>query len=115
MSTSVVRKKWGMGPSDVAKRLAIVLRIWVRGTSSYAAPLRTTTGAGDATDAGIGVGALSRSRLTTRPPGPDPWRRAMSTPVSFAIRFANGDALTRAASVGAGTGAGVGAAAGAGA
>src|SRR6266568_3686080 len=34
MSTSVVRKKWGMGPREVASRLAIVLRIWVRGTSS---------------------------------------------------------------------------------
>src|SRR6266481_1132929 len=39
MSTSVVRKKWGMGPSDVANRLAIVFRIWVRGTSWYRSPL----------------------------------------------------------------------------
>src|SRR3989442_1626517 len=41
MSTSLVRKKWGMGPSDVARRLAMVLRICVRGTSSYGAPPRT--------------------------------------------------------------------------
>src|SRR2546425_750470 len=45
MSTSVVRKKCGMGPRDVASRLAIVLRIWVRGTSWYGAP--STAGAGD--------------------------------------------------------------------
>jgi len=34
MSTSVVRKKWGMGPREEARRFAIVFRIWVRGTSS---------------------------------------------------------------------------------
>src|SRR5258708_67683 len=44
MSTSVVRKKWGMGPSDVANRLAIVFRIWVRGTSWYGSPPRGPTG-----------------------------------------------------------------------
>src|SRR2546429_4611553 len=48
MSTSLVRKKWGMGPSDVANRLAMVLRIWVRGTSSYGAPLGAGCGMRDA-------------------------------------------------------------------
>src|SRR5207245_1385210 len=45
MSTSVVRKKWGMGPREVASRFAMVLRIWVSGTSAYAAPV----GSGGAT------------------------------------------------------------------
>src|SRR2546422_5369497 len=41
MSTSVVRKKWGTGPSDAASRFAMVLRICVRGTSSNGAPVRS--------------------------------------------------------------------------
>src|SRR6266404_1321774 len=111
MSTSVVRKKWGMGPSDVASRLAMVLRIWVNGTSWYAAPVRSgggtrETGNGAATvaagAAGVpGLGARSRSFLTTRPPGPDPVTSFRSTPASFAIRRASGEAFTRVASAGA--------------
>src|ERR1043166_8043543 len=78
----------------------MVFRICVSGTSSYA-----PAGAGDGTrDTGngatsawtpAGTGATtarSRSRLITRPPGPDPWRSFRSTPVSFAMRFARGDA-----------------------
>ena len=33
MSISLVRKKCGIGPMDWLRRLAIVLRIWVSGTS----------------------------------------------------------------------------------
>ncbi len=98
MSTSLVRKKWGMGPSDVAKRFAIVLRIWVRGTSAYGAPAPAGTGdAGRGT--GVGVAAVAcKSRITTRPPGPDPVTACRSTPRSFAMRFARGEAFTRVAS-----------------
>src|SRR2546428_551792 len=109
MSTSLVRKKWGTGPRDVTRRLAIVLRIWVRGTSSYAPPDLAATG-----ETGEGRGSLrctaadaatertspcsplpaaSRSRLTTLPPGPDPVTRFRSTPASLAMRFAKGDAF----------------------
>src|SRR2546430_2536823 len=81
MSTSVVRKKWGTGPREVAKRFAIVLRIWVSGTSSYGAPVRETgtgdggggtgaTGAEADTVAAGRAAAVPRSRRTTRPPGP---------------------------------------------
>src|SRR5213076_1520742 len=122
MSTSVVRKKWGMGPSDAANRFAMVLRIWVSGTSSYAAPVRSGNGtretgnvaaavAAGAADA-PGLGARSRSFLTTRPPGPDPATSFKSTPASFAILRASGEAFTRVASAGTAataTGAGAGA------
>src|SRR6266513_1738381 len=117
MSTSVVRKKWGTGPSDVASRFAIVLRIWVSGTSSYAAPVRSGNGtretgnvaaavAAGAADA-PGLGARSRSFLTTLPPGPDPATSFKSTPASFAILRASGEAFTRVASVGGADGGGV--------
>src|SRR5205809_2804226 len=66
-----------MGPSDVASRFAIVLRIWVSGTSSYAAPVRSGNGKREtgnvAAAAAVGpadaagLGARSRSFLTTRP------------------------------------------------
>src|SRR5207247_9962822 len=60
--------------------------------------------------AGAFVAAVSRSRFTTLPPGPDPATSFRSTPASVAIRRARGDAFTRAASLGAGLalGAGVG-------
>src|SRR6266446_6947921 len=113
MSTSVVRKKWGMGPSDVANRLAIVLRIWVRGTSSNGAPVTSGCGTRDAgCDWTTGVAAAgasardaepSTSRLTTRPPGPDPLTSLRSTPASRAIRLASGEAFTRVTSAGAGS------------
>src|SRR5205823_844822 len=48
------------------------------------------------------VVARSRSRLTTRPPGPDPVTSLRSTPASLAMRLASGEALTRATSAGAG-------------
>src|SRR3989442_12491303 len=108
MSTSVVRKKWGMGPSDAASRFAMVLRICVRGTSSYAVPVRSGNGtrekgngaaaapAGAAGDAWLG--ARSRSFLTTRPPGPEPATSFRSTPASFAILRTIGEAFTRVAS-----------------
>src|SRR5947199_59788 len=113
MSTSLVRKKWGMGPSDVARRLAMVLRICVRGTSSYGAPPRSAGEMGEGRGACGGTAggaaaprtspfsllpASSRSRFTTRPPGPDPVTSFRSTPVSVAMRFARGDAFTRVAS-----------------
>src|SRR6267378_3314665 len=107
MSTSVVRKKWGMGPSDVANRLAIVLRICVKGTSWYGSPPRVTTGEGGAGGGTSRCGAgcattarASRSRLVTRPPGPVPVTSLRSTPASFAIRLASGEAFTRVASAG---------------
>src|SRR5207237_8058727 len=50
--------------------------------------------------AGAVVGARSRSFFTTRPPGPEPVTSFRSTPVSFAIRRASGEAFTRVASVG---------------
>src|SRR6266566_1782266 len=103
MSTSVVRKKCGMGPRDVASRLAIVLRIWVRGTSWYGAPSTAGAAAGergagsgsircaaDGGDADVPVAAVrSRSFLTTRPPGPDPVTSLRSTPASLAMRRAS--------------------------
>src|SRR5207237_4142440 len=106
-----------MGPSDVANRLAMVLRIWVSGTSSYAAPVRSGNGTREtgnvapavavgAADA-PGLGARSRSFLTTRPPGPEPVTSLRSTPASFAIRRASGEAFTRVASAAAATGSGV--------
>src|SRR6266550_3045708 len=116
MSTSVVRKKWGMGPSDAASRFAMVLRIWVSGTSSYGAPERSGDGkreTGDGTAAPTAeatgapwLGARSRSFLTTRPPGPEPATSLRSTPASFAIRRARGEAFTRVASAGAAAGSG---------
>src|SRR2546430_10027504 len=94
-----------MGPSDVANRLAIVLRIWVSGTSSYAAPVRPGNGKREtgnvAAAAAVGpadaagLGARSRSFLTTRPPGPEPVKSLRSTPASFAIRRASGQLFTR--------------------
>src|SRR5207249_5532790 len=70
MSTSVVRKKWGMGPSDVAKRLAMVLRICVKGTSSYGAPLGAGCGMRDAgcdsTTAGAAAGTDARGAAPSR-------------------------------------------------
>src|SRR5882762_5111908 len=111
MSISVVRKKCGIGPIEAASRLAIVLRIWVRGTSSYGTPVRRTSGvvrgAGTAAEAAP-AGAPSTSRLTTRPPGPEPCTSLRSTPASFAIRRASGEAFTRVASAGAAAGAGGG-------
>src|SRR5947199_10449621 len=111
-----------MGPSDVASRFAIVLRIWVSGTSSYAAPVRPGNGKREtgnvAAAAAVGpadaagLGARSRSFLTTRPPGPEPVTSLRSTPASFAIRRASGEAFTRVASAGTeatATGAGAGA------
>src|SRR5437764_14125797 len=99
-----------MGPSDVASRFAIVLRIWVSGMSSYGAPLGAgcemrdagcdSTTAGAAAGTGPRDGETSRSRLTTRPPGPEPVTSLRSTPASFAIRLASGEAFTRVASPG---------------
>src|SRR5213082_1095218 len=95
MSTSLVRKKWGMGPSDVTSRFAIVLRIWVRGTSSYGAAERSGSGKRETGKVGAGavLGARSRSFLTTRPPGPEPVTSFRSTPASFAMRRASGTPL----------------------
>ena len=45
----------------------------------------------------------STSRLTTRPPGPDPLTSLRSTPASRAIRLASGEAFTRVTSAGAGS------------
>src|SRR5439155_816090 len=62
----------------------------------------------DSTTAGAAAGAnardadASRSRLTTRPPGPEPVTTFRSTPASRAIRLASGDAFTRVTSPGAG-------------
>src|SRR2546421_340475 len=113
MSTSVVRKKWGMGPREVASRFAMVLRICVNGTSSYGLPLGAGCGMRDAgcdsTTAEAAAGASARdaepstSRLTTRPPGPDPLTSLRSTPASRAIRLASGEAFTRVRSAGAGS------------
>src|SRR6267143_1404186 len=105
MSISVVRKKCGTGPSEAASRLAIVFRIWVRGTSSYGTPVRgarsAVRGVAEAgAVAACAAGARSTSRLTTRPPGPEPCTSFRSTPASFAIRFASGDAFTRVAAGG---------------
>src|SRR5213080_4233611 len=108
MSTSLVRKKWGTGPSDVTRRLAIVLRICVSGTSSNGVPVTAGCGMRDAgcgaaaTAAGVAAwgraAVASRSRLTTRPPGPEPVTSLRSTPASFAIRLASGEAFTPPAS-----------------
>ncbi len=106
MSTSDVRKKCGTGPSDAANRLAIVLRICVRGTSSNAAPLAITTGAGAAEAETARTGAASRSRRITRPPGPEPCSNLRSTPFSLAIRLASGEALTTRVASATATGAG---------
>ena len=90
------------------RRLALILLV--------AAPLRAATGMGDGgggRGAGGAAGAPSRSRLTTRPPGPLPDRSFRSTPVSRAMRLASGDALTRSSeTVAVGTGVGVGGGAG---
>src|SRR5207247_9890007 len=56
------------------------------------------TGAEAATVAAGRAAAVSRSRRTTRPPGPDPVSNFRSTPDSLAMRLASGDALTGAAS-----------------
>src|SRR5438309_326208 len=72
MSTSLVRKKWGMGPSDVASRFAIVLRICVSGTSWYAPSGRSGSGTRETGNVGgeaATVAAPWRSRLTTLPLG----------------------------------------------
>src|SRR6266853_6179981 len=102
-----------MGPSDAASRFAMVLRICVNGTSSYGTPLGAGCGMRDAgcdsTTAGAAAGASARdaepstSRLTTRPPGPDPLTSLRSTPASRAIRLASGEAFTRVTSAGAGS------------
>ena len=52
------------------------------------------------------LGVRSRSFLTTRPPGPEPVTSCRSTPASFAIRRASGEAFTRVASAGAAAGSG---------
>src|SRR5207237_6398679 len=98
-------------------RFAIVLRIWVSGMSSYGAPLGAgcemrdagcdSTTAGAAAGTGPRDGETSRSRLTTRPPGPEPVTSLRSTPASFAMRLASGEAFTRVASAAAATGSGV--------
>ena len=102
----------------------MVLRICVRGTSSYAVPVRSGSGTRETGDSGAAgaaaaagaawLGARSTSFLTTRPPGPEPVTSFRSTPASFAIRRARGEAFTRVASAGA-TAGGVATATGAGA
>src|ERR1044071_7392643 len=83
---------------DCTRRLAIVFRIWVRGTSRYDG---TTEGRKDATSvarAAVPATACptaSRSRRITRPSGPDPLTTARSTPRSAAIFRARGEALMR--------------------
>jgi hypothetical protein len=75
------------------------------------------SGSGSAAGAGASAGAAaacapspfdaaSTSALTIRPPGPVPWRPAMSSPSSRAIRRATGDALMRPLPPSAGSGAG---------
>src|SRR5438132_6765741 len=103
------------GRREAAVRFAFVLRIWVSGRSSYGAPVRETgaggggggtgaTGAEADTVAAGRAAAVSRSRRTTRPPGPDPVSNFRSTPDSLAMRLASGDALTGAASAAAAAG-----------
>src|SRR3954453_475550 len=85
---------------DLASRLAIVFRIWVRGVSVYAGP------AGPAgADDGVAARAVppapdcapacAKSRATTRPSGPLPLIAPRSIPLSAAIRLASGEAFTR--------------------
>src|SRR5205823_13073750 len=83
----------------------------------YADPVRSgngrrEAGVGTAAPAAAATGApwlgvRSRSFLTTRPPGPEPVTSCRSTPASFAIRRASGEAFTRVASAGAATGSGL--------
>src|SRR5882724_495410 len=104
MSISDVRKKCGTGPMDCDRRLAMVFRIWVSGTS-VKEPELTGAGSretGDDVAADIGApDAPARSRRMMRPPGPVPWILPKLMPSSRATRLASGEALMRpAASVG---------------
>ncbi len=81
---------------DVTSRLAMVLRICEMGTSSYSASSGAHVGAGAATPSSR---AFSTSRLTIRPPGPEPLIRASAIPASSASRRASGEALMRSPSV----------------
>ena len=80
---------------DWASRLAMVFRIWERGTSWYAPA--AATGA-----ALVGAGALSRSRRTILPSGPEPARAPRSSPRSLATFRARGEALVRPPALAAG-------------
>ena len=93
MSTSAVRKKCGIGPRDSTSRRAIVLRIWVSGTSTKSSP--RTSGMGAGAVAVPAAKAASMSRLTILPRGPDPTTASKRRPASRARRRATGDALSR--------------------
>ena len=76
----------------------MIARIGESAMSSYSGP--ATSGAGVAATRAAGaddasLDAASTSFLTTRPPGPLPWRSLRSTPDCAAILRASGDALTR--------------------
>src|SRR5213080_4832405 len=83
------RRGWEKGEGRSSRRCCAA-RGAAAGTSGGAAAPRTSPFSL--------LPASSRSRFTTRPPGPDPVTSFRSTPESFAMRFANGDAFTRVAS-----------------
>src|SRR5512135_3730974 len=106
---------------DCTSRRAIDLRIWLSGTSAKGSPgagagmgaggtgrsgagARAVAGAGTAA-AGRAGRAVSRSRRTMRPSGPEPWTARRSSPCSCAIFRASGEALMRPDAGGAGAGA----------
>src|SRR5690606_13500812 len=88
---------------------AMVLRIWVTGTSSTSAAGATGANVGAARPGAAAAGAAgaataaSTSRLMMRPPGPVPFTLARSIPASRASLRASGDALTRPSSGGTAT------------
>src|SRR3954465_4931739 len=87
-----------MGPIDSPSRLAMIFRIWVRGTP-WESPSKvgredgTTEGREDA-GAGPAAAAASMSRLMMRPPGPDPCTLPRLHPRSPARRRAGGEERT---------------------
>ena len=99
MSTSTVRKKCGTGPIDSTRRLAIVFRIWVSGTSSKPASGR----GGSGTAVILRSAASTTSRFTIRPPGPEPAIASSRRPFSSASRRARGEALIRSPGTGGGS------------
>ena len=88
MSNSRVRKKCGAVKRLSLKRFAMVLRIWLTGTSSNF----STCGAPNTAPP---PAKFSTSCLVTRPSGPLPTTRPISMPFSSASCFAKGLAFTR--------------------
>jgi hypothetical protein len=90
-SNSAVRKKVGTGPFDSASRRAMVFLICVSGMSLKSPSVARRSAAAERAARPPAAFAFSMSRLTTRPPGPEPWTAPSSMLRSDASLRASGE------------------------